>query len=724
MRPARPHGGALPTEDTALHIDVTSMVRPRAVAIVGASAKRVTQGNVVIANLKDWGYRGAVLPVHPQAAEIDGLKAVSSVAALPTETDTAIVAIPAAQVRGVLEELENSPVRSAIVFSNGFSPAEERALRDMGKVSRLVVHGPNCMGLVNFTDSIPLYPSRPSRRLRAGKVAIVAQSGSAAISVMNSTVVGLSKVVTMGSEFAVGAADYIRWLADDDATTAIGVVAESIKDPVALALAAEAVHAAGKSLVVLKVGRTATGLAATQAHTGALVSDSDAYDDFFAATDIATVRDYDELIASLECAAAGRRFVGGAGIGVIGISGGQTALACDIAEGDDIEVAAFSDATRERLLNALPGGSGSNPIDFGATVNVEDRNSPEAIAAVLDDPAVGAVVAFQDTQESLNPATLENYMGILGVYAEAGRTAKKPFVVISPTSENVDPGVRDMLAGNGIPLIRGMAPGLAAVGNLRRGRTGVAGAWAASRPAEGAWFSSEAETLRSELSGRSGPLDPETSFRILRAYGLPTVKSTVARNADEACANAAHIGFPMVVKVASAQIQHRSDVGGVVLGVQDEAGLRKAIAGIEAAVRRAMPDAVIDGYELQEQLVDGVEAMAGFTAAAPFGPLVVVGTGGTMVEVLADRAVGIAPIAPEQAAAMVGRTKLARVLGGYRNLMPVTPTDPLADVVVRLSHMAHDLAGIVTACDINPVLIRKGSGEVRIVDALMVTGAG
>ena len=197
-----------------------------------------------------------------------------------------------------------------------------------------------------------------------------------------------------------------------------------------------------------------------------------------------------------------------------------------------------------------------------------------------------------------------------------------------------------------------------------------------------------------------------------------------ARNADEACANAAHIGFPMVVKVASAQIQHRSDVGGVVLGVQDEAGLRKAIAGIEAAVRRAMPDAVIDGYELQEQLVDGVEAMAGFTAAAPFGPLVVVGTGGTMVEVLADRAVGIAPIAPEQAAAMVGRTKLARVLGGYRNLMPVTPTDPLADVVVRLSHMAHDLAGIVTACDINPVLIRKGSGEVRIVDALMVTGAG
>jgi acyl-CoA synthetase (NDP forming) len=696
------------------------MVRPRSVAIVGASAKRMTQGNVVISNLKEWGYTGAVLPVHPQAKEIDGLAAINSVSALPADTDLAIVAIPAAHVRGVLDELEQSPVRSAIVFTNGFSSEEETSIREMGKASRLIVHGPNCMGLVNFTDSIPLYPSRPSKRLRPGKVAIVAQSGSAAISVMNSTVVGLSKVVTMGSEFHVGAADYIRWLADDDATTAIGVVAESVKDPVALAYAAEAVHAAGKSLVVLKVGRSASGLAATQAHTGALVSGSDAYDDFFAATNIATVSDYDELIASLECAATARRMVGASAIGIVGISGGQTALACDIAEASGIGVATFSETTTARLLKALPGASGCNPIDFGATVNVEDRNSPEAISAVLDDDNVGAVVALQDTQESLNPATLQNYMGILNVYAECGRNARKPFIVVSPTSENVDAGVRELLAQNGVPLIRGLTPGLRAVGNLRLGRPGLAGAWGEARRPGRAPFNPNAENIRRELAGLAGPLDPATSFRILREYGLPVVQSIVVSDAEEAVRRASDVGFPMVVKVASRQIQHRSDVGGVVLHVADEASLRAAIVRIATSVAAAMPSAVIDGYELQEQLVDGVEAMAGFTAASSFGPLVVVGSGGTLVEVMADRAVKLAPLSADDAARMLGRTKLAKLLDGYRNLIPRTDTSHLVDLTVNLSRLASDLEGVMVACDLNPVLVRKGTGEVRIVDALCI----
>lgn len=707
-------------EVNALHIDVTSMVRPRSVAVIGASAKRMTQGNVVIGNLKDWGYRGAVLPVHPQAAEIDGLKALNSVAALPPDTDVAIVAIPAAQVEGVLGELAQSPVRSAIVFTNGFSPDEERALREMDGAGRLIVHGPNCMGLVNFTDSIPLYPSRPSKRLRPGKVAIVAQSGSAAISVMNSTVIGLSKVVTVGSEFHVGAADYIRWLADDDATTAIGVVAESIKDPVALAFAAEAVHAAGKSLVVLKVGRSATGMAATQAHTGALVSDGDAYDDFFAATGIATVADYDELVAALECAAVTRKMVAGASIGIVGISGGQTALACDIAEASGIGVAAFGEETAARLRQALPGVPGLNPVDFGATVNEGERNVPAAISAVLDDANVAAVAVLQDTQESLNPATLQNYMNVLTVYAESGRTARKPFVVISPTSENVDPGVRALLAENGVPLLRGLTPGLRAVGTLALGRPGPAGAWADARRPGRAAHNARAGELRRMLAGRSGALDPATAFDVLRAYGLPVVRSVVARDADEAVRRAGEVGFPMVVKVASADIQHRSDVGGVVLDVMDEPSLRAAIGRIAASVAAAMPDAAIDGYEMQEQLVDGVEAMAGFTAAAPFGPLVVAGSGGTLVEVMADRVAKLAPITADEARRMLAQTKLARILGGYRNLMPATDTGPLADLVVGLSQLAGDLDGVMVACDLNPVLVRKGTGEVRIVDALCI----
>lgn len=703
-----------------MHIDVTPMVRPRSVAIVGASAKRVTQGNVVISNLKSWGFTGEILPVHPQADHIDGLRAINSIRDIQGETDLAIVAIPAAHVPGMLQELESSSVRSAIVFTNGFSHEEETALRAFGARSRIIVHGPNCMGLVNFTDSIPLYPSRPSLRLKPGNVALVAQSGSAAISVMNSTVVGLSKVVTVGSEFQVSAADYIRWLADDDETRVIGVVAESIKSPHALAEAAECVHAAGKSLVVLKVGRSDVGLAATQAHTGALVSDRDAYDSFFRETNIATVADYDELIASLECSALARRMVRGASIGIVGISGGQTALACDVADARGVAVAAFEPATVERLRTALPGTSGNNPVDFGATVNVEDRNTPDAMQAVLGDAQVAAVVALQDTQESLNPATLQNYMNILGVYAEAGRSNQTPLVVISPTSENLDPGVRSMLLEHGVPLLRGLSPGLRAVGNLSLGKPGLAGAWASQHGPRPSPFSEQAASLRAEIECGAGPLDPALSFRLLRAYGIPVTRSIVVSDADEAAARMAEVGFPMVVKVASRDVQHRSDVGGVLLDIGNEDQLRAAIAAIASNVAQALPNAMIDGFELQEQLVDAVEAMAGFTDASPFGPMIVLGSGGTLVELLGDRAVALGPLKHEQAEAMLAKTRLHRLLSGYRNLMTPTDTAPLVDVAVRLSQLASDLGDVIAACDLNPVLVRKGSGEVRVVDALFV----
>ncbi|MCU4179643.1 acetate--CoA ligase family protein [Bosea sp. BH3] len=704
-----------------MHIDVTPMVKPRSVAIVGASAKRVTQGNVVISNLKSWGYAGEILPVHPQAEEIDGLRAINSIGEIRDETDLAIIAIPAAHVPSMLQELEASSVRSAIVFTNGFSHDEEAAIRAFGAQSRIIVHGPNCMGLVNFTDSIPLYPSRPSLRLKPGNVALVAQSGSAAISVMNSTVVGLSKVVTVGSEFQVSAADYIRWLADDDETRVIGVVAESIKSPHALAEAAECVHAAGKSLVVLKVGRSDVGLAATQAHTGALVSDSDAYDSFFRETNIATVSDYDELIASLECAAVARRMVRGASIGIVGISGGQTALACDVADAQGVAVAAFEPATVERLRAALPGTSGNNPVDFGATVNVEDRNTPDAMQAVLNDAQVGAVVALQDTQESLNPATLQNYMNILGVYAAAGKSSQTPLVVISPTSENLDPGVRATLLEHGVPLLRGMSPGLRAVGNLALGKPGPAGSWARQHGPRTSPFNPQATSLRAEIAASPGnTLDAALSFGLLHAYGIPVTRSIVVKDEHEAVARKDEIGFPMVVKVASRDVQHRSDVGGVLLDIGNGDELRAAIATIASNVAKALPNATIDGYELQEQLVDAVEAMAGFTDASPFGQMIVLGSGGTLVELLADRAVALGPLKHDEAQAMLAKTRLHRLLSGYRNLMTPTDTAPLVDVAIHLSELASDLGDVIAACDLNPVLVRKGTGEIRVVDALFV----
>lgn len=698
--------------------DVTPLIKPRKVAVLGASARKVSQGNVVIANLRDWNWPGEILPVHPTAPEIQGLATVASIAELPDDIDTVVVAIPAGGVLTALQEMEAHGVASAIVFANGFTEADERAIRALGATSRLHIHGPNCMGLIDFPGRAPLYPSRPSLRLTTGRVSLIAQSGSAAISVMNTITVGISKVVTVGSEFQLSAADYVAWCADDPETGVVGVVMESILDPVAFALAAQKMRDAGKPLVALKVGASEIGSAATRAHTGALISPRDAYDRYFADCGIALVHDYDELVAALECFNLARPVPGRGAVAVAGISGGQTALACDIADDIGLRIANFSEPTQAQVRAFLPGTAGVNPIDIGAVISREERQSDEALRAALADDGVSVLAILQDSQDSLNPATLDNYMLHIPTYAAIGAEAQKPVVMISPTSAEISPRIRAEFDRAGIPILRGLRAGLAAVRCLSNSMDGAPGAWARTR-IDHRPGTADLAAFRQEIAACSGALSAELGFRLLRAYGIPTVPACIARDEADALAQAGSIGFPLVVKVASGDIAHRSDIGGVVLDVRDEAGLRGAIASIRRNVATSAPDARIDGFELQAQ-VSGEEAVAGFVAALPFGAMVVTGTGGVRVEIEADRAVGLAPLTAADAQRMIGATRLGRVLSGYRNLLPVTDTAAYADLLVRLSRLAADLGDLIGGCDLNPVLVTPGSGTVCVVDALMI----
>lgn len=703
--------------------DVCSLVRPKTVAVIGASAKRASQGNVVIDNLRKWKFTGRVIPVHPTADVIDGLPALRGISDLPPDVDTAVVAIPAAGVLESLVALERANVRSAIVFANGFSAEDEDRIRAFGATSQIAIHGPNCMGLINFPDSIPLYPARPSLRTRSGRCSLIAQSGSAAISVMNSISIGLSKIVTVGSEFQLAAADYLAWLATDEATNTVGIVAESIKDPVDFAEAVERIRSAGKGLVVLKVGHSELGAAAVKAHTGALITRSDAYDRYFAECGVAVVDDYDELVASMECLSQAGPSGGKGSVAIVGISGGQTALACDVAEEVGVKLARFETKTSEAVRSFLPGNNGDNPIDLGATVQPERRKVPEALRAVLADSSVDALAILQDAQASLNPYGLESYREVIGIYGQVGKQAAKPVVVVSPTSESLHERIVTVLSEGHVPLLRGLHAGFIAIRNLGIGQVGKAGRWARMHSQDRSFYNDAAGDLRRCLSGVSGTVPQELCARILKAYGLPFVRSVLVKDAGEALGRAQEIGFPMVVKIVSPDISHRSDVGGVMLGIDSRAQLGNAIAQIAANVSAAAPKARIDGFELQEQCRADAEAMIGFAATPPFGSLVVVGTGGTLVELQADRAVGLAPMEMDDAVGMIEATRLGKLLAGYRNLMPETDTSKLADLVVRTSQLAADLGDLVMACDLNPVLVRKGSGEVRLVDALMLSGA-
>jgi acyl-CoA synthetase (NDP forming) len=701
--------------------DVSSLLTPGSIAVIGASAKRVSQGNLVIANLLAAEFPGKIIPIHPAAATIDGLQTVPSPDELPANIDLAVLAIPASGVTDVLKGLERKGVRGAIVFANGFSTAEEVALRDFLRASSMVVHGPNCMGLINVTDQISLYPTRPSARMATGGVALLAQSGSAAISVINSANAGFSKIITMGSEYQVTAADYIHWLAADEHSTVIGVITEEIADPLAFAEATALAHAAGKSVVVLKVGTSEIGAAAAQAHTGALISSQDAYNRFFLECDIATARDFDELIASLECLTHQRRLSPDAGgIAVVGISGGQTALACDVAERMSVPLAKFSEKTSLAIKNCLPGSNGKNPIDIGATLEVDRMQLPEALEAVLNDESVTGLVFIQDAQDSLNPRSLNSYESILENYANAAIVSSKPVVLVSPTGQSIHDTISNQFAAKGVPVIRGLGAGITAIGNMSKCDARLACAWIDVRKKhrlDGAIRHSPADW---QFDDKSGVLDRQSSASLLDKYDIPHVASIVVQNEQEATDRADEIGFPMVAKIVSTDIPHRSEAGGVIVGIEDRTALQEAVRSIRSNVIAHSKHASIQGFELQQDVSDWVEVMVGFTQSPPFGSLIVVGTGGTTAELESDCALRLSPVSVDEARKMIVETKAGKLLSGYRQLISETDLGPLAKLVSGLSMLADDLRHSLAACDLNPVMVQKQTGRVCTVDTLIV----
>lgn len=692
-----------------------ALLRPRSVCVLGVSARRATRGNMAIRSLQRIGFGGRILPIHPQAAALEGLDAVPSIEALPPGVDVAFVAVPAPDVADVVARLDRAGVRSAVVITAGFTAQQEAALKTLSARTALLMHGPNCMGVLNFSDGVPLYSADVPAKVKRGRVALLAQSGSAAIAVMNTMDVGFSKVVTVGSEFRLTAADYLSWLADDPETSVVGVILEAIQSPAAFAAAVRRVQAAGKSVVALKVGRSAVGAVAAQAHTGALITPFTAYECFFGDLGVAAVADYDQLAAALTALSAGPPRAG-TGVAVTGISGGETALMCDLVAEAGLAPAAWSDATAERIRAVLPGTTGRNPLDVWASVGQEAGDGHiQALQAIAADPAVGIVVAVQDLQASLPTSLSERYRHPIGAAIAVRKTAGKPVIVVSPTPDTLHPGLAAEMDAAGVPALRGMWAGLGALRALAAaGRASAPAAPGAPNLTPGALAA-----LKAEIGGQRRVLPAPLCLRILTAYGIPFVRS-VTVGPDCALPPGTPIAFPVAVKISSTGIAHRSDIGGVKLGVADQEALRGAIAAIRANVAAAAPHAVIEGFEIQEEMTGCVEALAGFTAAPPFGPLTVVGSGGTLAELEADRAPTLGVVTPERAMAMIAGTKLGKVLGGYRNLVPRTPLDGLASLVANLTRLGTDLADVVAECDLNPVLVRPGSGEAKAVDVLMV----
>ena len=670
------------------------LLRPRSVAVLGASPRPESIGNTTVRNLVEFGFSGEIYPIHPTATEVLGLTCYADLEAVPGEVDCAAVALSADKTIPNLKRAASLGLKSAVIFASGFAETSEDGARlqaELQEISRetgLAVCGPNCLGLANITERTSLYSAALPETISAGNVAVLSHSGSGCIVLSNLARFGFSYVVSSGNSAVVDVAEYLSFLAADDATHVAALVIEAIRDPAAFAAAALAMREAGKPIVALKIGRSEKGVIA--------------------------VDDLDELVECVSLMAAVRRLPTGSGLGIINVSGGENAMTCDVADRVGVDLPPLSAPATERLASALPAyGNAGNPLDATGTAVFDMAMYRACIEGLASDPAIHMVAVSQDCPREMGTSQADTYRTIAKTTAAAAEALDKPLVFYSNVAAGLHPRVAEPLMAAGVPVLQGSRASLLAfkrlfayAENLRRDDDPPA-----------AMGAPDADWHARLATGAS--LTEREAKEFLKASGIAVTNEQPAATADEAVAAARDIGFPVALKIESPDLPHKSDIGGVRLNLATPEEVVEAFDAVMTNAHGHAPEARIGGVVVQEMVTGGTEVIAGLTRNDPFGMAVVVGAGGVLVELVDDSALALAPVSPRRAHDLIDETRAGRLLDGYRGATP-GDTDALAELLVTLSTIAIRYGDVIEALDLNPVFVGNRGDGLKAADALLV----
>jgi acetate---CoA ligase (ADP-forming) len=675
---------------------VTAMLEARSVALVGASARPGSLGARMIAEVAKSPSRPRSYLVNPRYADIDGVPCLPDLAALPEPVDLALLAVPDRALEQELSAAAKSRARSAVIFGNAFDPPGCTGLRSrlaaIAADAGMALCGAGCMGFVNVARGLRAIGYVEPDPLPAGPVALVTHSGSVFSALLRTRRgFGFSLAVSSGQELVTTAADYARYALGLAETRVLALVLEAVRDAPGLRVVLADALAADVPVVLLSVGASPVGQALVSAHSGALAAADGAWEALAGAYGLHRVGDLAELADTLELFASGRRAAPGQGIATVHDSGLERAHTADLAAELGVPFAPLAPPTQTRLAAVLdPGLDPANPLDVWGTGRDTEPLFAECLAALAADPAVAAVALAVDLVPEFDGD--ESYPA--AVLTAAAGTAK-PVAVLAGLPSAVDQVAAARLRAAGVPVLEGTRTGLLALRHLLD--------HAERPPAPPVWPPPRAP--------REGPLPPggPDLFALLRDYGIPVVRSRAAATRTAALAAAAEIGYPVVVKTGEPGIAHKSDVGGVRLGL---AGPAEAGAAYDDLAARLGPRVVVS-----ETAAPGTELALGVVRDPVLGPLLVIGAGGVLVEILAERAVLLAPVTRSAALAVLRRLRIAPVLTGSRG-QPAADLGAIADAIAGLSRLACDLGDALEALDINP-LICSPTGAIA-VDALLI----
>jgi acyl-CoA synthetase (NDP forming) len=694
-------------------VPVARLLRPRSIAIVGISPEPGSFGAIVLTSLRSFGYRGDIHLVSRGRTEVLGRACVATIDDLPPSIDVAVLCVPRAAVAEAVAACGRRHMGGAIVFASGFAEtseaglAEQDALAASARRSGLALLGPNCLGLVNQVDGVPLSMGllAPAND-RALRVGLVAQSGammSAIREAARARGVGFSHMISTGNEAVVGMEDFTAELIADETTRVIALFLEQIRRPrLFLALAARA-REAGKAIVMFHSGRSAAARAAARSHTGALAGDFRTMAALVAHQGVVRVDSFDELIDTMALFA---RYPQPpvAGVGVITNSGAFCGMAHDVAAAAGLEIPRLSSSASERLRTLMPSfAAPDNPLDLGTQLMREPQLLGTAAQAMLEDDNIGSVVVavvLGTPQQALDKA-----QAALPALDDAAKPAS--FAAIGGEANLSADFLTRIDAGKTV-FFRSPERALRAMAHLttygralrrQKLRARVPDATAAAPPG-------------------SGVLPEYLAKSWLAAAGIPVPRGSLARNAGEAVEMARTLGFPVVLKAQAKDLLHKSDVGGVILGVRDANGVRQGWDDLQRALAKSRPALRLDGVLVEQMVRPGIEMVVGARNDRDWGAVVMVGLGGLWVEALDDVRLLAPDVTMEEITGEIVKLRGARLLEGARGAPPADVT-ALAEIVARVAALMRARPELVEI-DLNPVVVHgRGQGACAL-DALVV----
>ncbi len=677
-----------------------SLFKPRAVAIVGASTKELSIGNVIIKNLQAYGYKGKIYPINPTAPEVRGLKAYASLAEVPGDVDLAHIILPSRLVPQAIEECGQKGVRAAVINSAGFSElgaegAElQKAFLANAKKYGVRIFGPNCQGIINTDPALKAYCNFTFTFPKPGAISVVALSGGVGAVIMQALFdldVGMRMYASNGNASDISIPEILRYWGKDDGCRAIILYTEGFSDPQEFLDVAKEV-AALKPILAMKAGRTAQGAKAASSHTGSLAGVDIATELIFEKTGILSFDDEEDMVRAA-MAFATQPIPKGNRVGIITNTGGPAVIATDVFGASGLDVPKFSEKTIQRLKETqLPEAALENPIDVVATAGGAQFRA--ALDILLDEEGVDSIFINFVT------APFTDTHAVAREIAAVGALGRKPIVCnfMTDLTQERYQETRRILKEGGIPCYANPTAAakalaaLASYGRLQRREIGQ------PEPLPGIDCAKADSILQAAMAAGRTVLSAREVYTIFEAYGIPVAPWRVVETASQAADAAKEIGYPVVVKVDAADLDHKSDLGGVAINLRDADAVRSAVEDMQARLGGAGNL----NFLIQKFLPGGRELIIGASPSRGLGHVVMFGLGGIYVETLKDVVFKIAPVTRVEALEMLSGIKTAALLDGLRGQKGVDKP-AVMDLIQRVSRLVCDLPAI-QEMDLNPIM--------------------